>query len=159
MAKKKYKAAKGARFNDKMAAILGDILEKFGDSLTPEQLVEVARPARSPIHKLFTWDNTKAAHAFRVAEARDHIRHLEVIIIHDKKPMATRAYHAVVIDAEEPSEKHYTSLSAIVKSPELSQQVVRQAKREAVGWRKRYADYSSIFGGVFREIDRVTAGT
>jgi len=159
MAKKKYRAAPRAPFNDKMAAIIGGILEQFGDSLTPEQLVEIARPTRSPIHKLFCWDNTKAANMYRVEQARYIIRHVEIEIVYDKKPMRTRAYHAVVIDSEAPNEKHYTSIAAIQKSPELASQVIRQAGRELKGWRTRYKDYSSIFGGVFREADKVLAGT
>ena len=161
MAKKrqKYRAAKGARFNDKMAEVLGEILEKFGDALTPEQLVEIARPARSPIHKLFTWDDTKAAHEYRVEQARNHLRHIEVVIIHEGKTRNTRAYHAVVIDVDEPNEKQYVTHAAIMKSPELSRQVVKQASKELKVWRTRYTDYSAIFGGVFREADRVLAGT
>ena len=138
-----------------MAEILGGILEQCGDSLPPERLVEIARPVRSPIHNLFTWDDARAAYLFRVRQARDHIAHLEIIIIHEEKPFSTKAYHAVVIDREKPHEKQYTTLEAIMNSPDLSLQVVRQAKLEANRWRRKYRDYASIFGGVFREIDKV----
>ena len=50
----------------------------IGDSATPEQIVDRARDPNSELHKLFTWDDTKAAENWRKYEARQ-ITHFLII--------------------------------------------------------------------------------
>jgi len=42
--------------------------------LQPEIVVEEARPSASPLHSRFTWDNSEAAHQYRLWQARTLIR-------------------------------------------------------------------------------------
>lgn len=50
------------------------IAEENGGLLKPEIVVAEARPRSSPLHSRFTWDNTKAAHEYRLWQARQLIR-------------------------------------------------------------------------------------
>lgn len=47
-------------------------------SLTPEAMVAAASLASSPLYELFEWDDTKAAHSFRLSQARGIISRVTV---------------------------------------------------------------------------------
>lgn len=42
--------------------------------LDPHKVVDAARPKTSPLHRFFDWNNTKAAEAWRIHQARQLIR-------------------------------------------------------------------------------------
>jgi hypothetical protein len=53
------------------AQIIGEYIElHFPDGVTPHQLLEVATPKSSPIHKYFDWNDESAAHKYRLDQAR-----------------------------------------------------------------------------------------
>lgn len=52
-----------------------EIME-IGEAATPEQIVERAKDPDSELHKLLTWDDTKAAANWRKYEARQITYHL-----------------------------------------------------------------------------------
>lgn len=58
-------------------------LQRDNARLTPVQLIEQSRSANSALHRYFTWDDTEAAHAFRVIQARQVLR---VVIRLQPKP-------------------------------------------------------------------------
>lgn len=149
-----YQPAKGAQYNAKQAVVLGKVLEQLGESVTPQQVVDAARPAKSPIHSLFEWNDTEAAEAYRLWQARSHISHLEIVVRTPEGDIETRAYHSVVIVTEDTKARGYSHMANIQRSPALAQQVIANALRELEGWQKRYGEYDSIFGGVFTAINR-----
>lgn len=149
-----YKASKGASYGDDTAQVLGEVLEQLGDEVTPKMLVKAAKPKASPIHKLFEWNNDAAAERYRLVQARMHINHLEIIIVVDDAETQTRAYHNVRV-VEDEAERSYVHMDAVVRSEGMSAQVVAKAVHELQGWQRRYQEYQAIFGGVFREIERV----
>ena len=51
---------------------------------TPEELVRSAKSPRSPVHKLFEWDNREAGHEYRLLRARVMVNSLQVEIITPK---------------------------------------------------------------------------
>lgn len=54
--------------------IIGETLKELestsGGKIQPETIVDAARPADSPLHKCFTWDNSKAAELWRKGQAK-----------------------------------------------------------------------------------------
>lgn len=56
-------------------SVAEEIME-IGEAATPEQIVERAKDPDSELHKLFTWDDTKAAANWRKYEARQIVCHL-----------------------------------------------------------------------------------
>lgn len=50
------------------------LFEKNGKSLSSEQLVMAAEAESSPIHDLFTWNNRRAAHLYRLRQAARILR-------------------------------------------------------------------------------------
>jgi hypothetical protein len=150
-----YKPARGAQYGIKQAQALGHVLENLGEHVTPEQVVDAARPAKSPIHSMFEWNDTAAAEQHRLWQARQHISHLEIVVRTESGDLETRAYHSVVIVTGDDKQRGYSHMVDIRKSTDLSDQVIAKAFRELEGWKERYAEYKSLFGSVFAAIDKV----
>lgn len=153
---KSYKPASGARYGSEQAAVLGAVLEGLQE-ITPAALVDSARDESSPVHSMFTWDDGLAAELYRQSEAGHHIRHLRIVIEKDSgDTQETRAFFSVKAaesDGEENGQRTYVHVSTVASSPDLSEQVIAQAKRELGSWRDRYSEYRSVFGSVFAAIE------
>lgn len=54
------------------------ILDRYGE-VRPSVLVEEARNEKNPAHNAFEWDDEKAGHEFRLMQARQLIRKVEVV--------------------------------------------------------------------------------
>lgn len=60
--------------------------------LTAEAVVADARKKTSPIHDVFEWDDSKAAHSYRVGQARQLIASVEVEFVRDYKTVTAPAW-------------------------------------------------------------------
>lgn len=70
---------------------LAELYRSWGE-LTPRLVVEAAADDTSPLHSLFTWDDTVAAQAFREEQARHVIRSVRVVITTSAARISTVAY-------------------------------------------------------------------
>lgn len=59
-------------------AVMDEMEEKLGRDVEAQDVLDAARPEKSPLHGLFTWDDSKAAEQFRLSQARCVIRCLRV---------------------------------------------------------------------------------
>lgn len=67
--------------------------EEIGDKgITPEEVLEKAMDENSELHKCFEWNDTVAAHKYRLLQARSVIRML-VKVTEDKDEPPTRVLH------------------------------------------------------------------
>ena len=62
------------RSNQALIAELKRIAADHGGELKPEDVVAEARIETSPLHDIFEWDDTEAAHQYRIWQARQLIR-------------------------------------------------------------------------------------
>lgn len=115
-------------------------------SFTPKQVVETATAPSSPLHKYFEWDDSRAAHAYRLTQAR----HLVGAIYIDSSDGPLRAYESVVID----SQKLYVPVATIAESKDLVAQVLKAALNELIFWKTKHQRHQHFFGGIFDEIDK-----
>lgn len=135
-----------------------------GGYVEPAAVVDASRPEDAPAHHLFEWDDDVAAEQYRLVQAREVIRSIEVIV---PDHTATRAFVAVVVaaDATEDdtgsaddvttgglrTETRYTSTFAAMRDPQLKAQVLERAVRDLAAWRRRYASlqqFAKLFGAV-----------
>ena len=153
-----YRPRKGARFTVAQANAIGRVLEKIGFDARPQQLVDAARPADSPIHRFFEWNNAKAAEAHRVQQARLYINHIDVIVLTDEGEKPKKAFHSVIVNRGESSSRGYCSLETIVENEDLTAQVVARALRQANYWSDQYKEFSSYpeLRGIFAAIEAAT---
>lgn len=137
---KKYKARTGYYLHsDKEAQIVGTFFEEkfpLGSILT-DAVVEFAQPKTSPIHKYFEWDDTKAAHEFRLDQARKLIKSIVVEIDGSNVP----AYQNIYI---ENSGRSYLETAQCMETESIWDQVLASALKEAVNWANRYRTYKDL---------------
>jgi hypothetical protein len=67
-------------------------LESKQGKLTPQQVLEAARDEESPLHRFFEWDDSTAAEAYRVEQARDLIKKVKVIIQYEETEIKLPRY-------------------------------------------------------------------
>lgn len=60
--------------------LMASEMREGGGLLRPERLVERASNKKHPLHDFFCWDDTRAAHLYRVDQARELIRRVEVTV-------------------------------------------------------------------------------
>lgn len=154
---RQYRAAPGARFGHEDAARYGRFLERkagLGENLVPpERIIELAQPDDSPLHDQFTWDDSHAAHRWRIVEARTLVSHLVYAKEVDGEEVMVRAFHNVTIRNGH-RQRGYVSDRVVWKRPDLAEQVVTKAIRELEGWRDRYRAYSEL-AGVVAKVEEV----
>ena len=135
---------------------LQSIRKSNNGEITPENILEKARLKKSPLHKAFNWDDKKAANQFRLYEARNMSRCLNITI--KEKPERPVQWLAVVTVArpdEQPARKVYKSIEDILKDPVSRDELLSRAITEALSYRKKYHMLSEL-ALIFTAMDEVT---
>ena len=115
------------KLTDEAAAELKRMEDKRG-RLTPQEIVEAARPEDSILHGCFEWDDGKAAEAWRLEQARELIRRVKIEVVVEERTIRTVAY---VRDPDrEPAEAGYQSILRVTKAGAGD---VLRAELEAIG--------------------------
>jgi len=129
-------------------------LERTNGTLTPDAVVEAARKNTSPLHAHFTWDNSEAAHKYRLVQAAWLIRTVKVKVVVGKTTENTRAF--VRVSTEEQPTGHYVNLSAALNNPSWREQMLTQALAELECLRRKYSVLHEL-RKVFHAIDGAVA--
>ena len=75
--------------------VVRDELLKLQDRkgrITPQAVVDEASDPKHPLHKLFEWDDSAAARKYRLDQARELIRSVEVVIHTESHEIEVVAY-------------------------------------------------------------------
>ena len=110
-------------------ARLNRIANAHHGRLTPELVVRDARDRKSPLHKLFEWDDSKAAHAYRIEQAR------RVITIRCEERLTVRELAApcfVRDPAAAAAEQGYRSVASLKDDKDAAREVVEDELRRIV---------------------------
>ena len=114
---------------------------------TPEELVRAAKNKRSPVHKLFQWDDRAAAHEHRLLQARVIVNSLQVEIITPQgKPG-----HVIAFIRSSDHGRHVATLEAT--SEEVTE-AMQECWRDMLNFRARYKNLE-IASTVISAIDDV----
>lgn len=70
------------------------IQEEKGE-INPELIVEHAKDKKSALHNYFVWDNKTAANKYRLQQASELLRRIEVRVVKDGEPKTLRAFEVV----------------------------------------------------------------
>lgn len=116
---------------------LAEIEAKSGN-LTAFNVVDAARPKRSPLHGAFEWDNTVAAESWRLEQARSMIKSIEIVTIDDQgeaEPVSRPVYFNV--QPTNPDGRYgggyYKNREALIESVEEWQLALQLAKNQLAG--------------------------
>jgi hypothetical protein len=141
------------------AKVVGEVIETIARTkrLKAKEcaaaLVESSRDANSPTHHLFEWDDTAAAEAYRLEQARQIIMSV-VVVFEDAPSEPVRAFPVITtggVGSIQP-------MTRILEDKDMTAALLEQAKRDAVAWANRYSRLKSRaeLRGVFRAIETMT---
>ena len=85
-----WRADTGSLYKGIDAQLVAEEIASLGESVTPEQVVEMAKDENSETHKCFTWNDTVAAEKWRRHEARQIFCNLIIkteVVEEDKAPV------------------------------------------------------------------------
>lgn len=131
-----------------------ELAQKHGE-LTPQLVLWEASRESSPLHALFTWDDTEAANAYREQQARGLIRKVKVKLINYQEETETplRAFVNVKTqDADDVTRSRYIHVEKVLRDDDLRQQMLENAKRELAAFKNKYAILAEL-SRVFTAID------
>ncbi len=135
------------------AQIAGDFLDQLkvrhNGHLSPRAVVEAARDEASPIHAHFEWDDTVAAEHYRQQQAGYMLRCL-VVRTPEVEHKPVRAFVSVSLS----DERSYVGTQEAMADPDMRGQVLAQALREMVSFRRRYRELEEL-AEIFTAIDRL----
>lgn len=166
-----YYAVPGSGLTDKDAAVIGPEvarLEKRGASRVHDVLT-AARDRQSPLHRyVFDCSRSDAADRYYLHNAGHVVRSIQVEVVTRRKPDSEpvphrmRAFYPVHRDdasseEDDGRERHYVSISTVLRSVDYSTQVWREGLRYLQLFRSRFKDYDDIFGPVIAAIDETEA--
>ena len=125
----KYKGKKGTPANvipqgklQRYANRVNGLMGKNGGKITPLQIVKDAENHRSPLHEYFEWDNSKAAHEWRLQQARVLLGAVVQVVVVSGKRKEHRSFfnvHDVVT-----KEKVYVTLETAIKTKSYRDELI-----------------------------------
>lgn len=121
--------------NPAVVAELKRIAAENGGVLQPETVVREAEPKSSPLHSRFTWDDSEAAHQYRIWQARQLIRvSVEVLAGTDK---VVDVFVSLSTDRQKES-GGYRVMTEVLSDADLRQQMLTDALNELEVFRAKY---------------------
>lgn len=104
--------------------------------IQPAVVVDEAEDPESPLHRYFEWDDTEAARAYRLVQARSLIARVRVNV----KTAGPQLVN-VVIRTGETARRGYVPIERAVTEPDLYEQIVADAYRGITMYRNRLSAF------------------
>lgn len=105
---------------------LEELVEKFQEHLTKEEILAEARRSHSPLHKLFDWDDVEASERWRRKQVQSMMASL--VVRKKGKPTRTRAF--VFVKIPKHGRSCYIPLRSALGQPELRDQITQRGTRQ-----------------------------
>lgn len=124
-------------------------IQKEEGRVTADLLLERARSVSSCLHGVFEWDDERAAHEHRLAQARLVLRSLQIVTPNGE---AARMY--VAVDVEESRGKQYVPTVQAMKVPEWREFVMEEALNDLRSLKAKYAAFKEM-AALVEDVDRI----
>lgn len=98
------------------------LIVKNNGRITPDAVIADAQDKESPLHGVFEWDDSKAAHQYRLEQARELIRSVKVEIVTSERIISTVRY---IRDPSAAGEQGYVEVSKIRGEREIALTALR----------------------------------
>lgn len=140
------------KMNKKIQNELMALCNANGGILKAEDVVDFAKNPQSAMHSHFTWDDSEAAHQWRLHQARMLIR-VTVVVSPDKKDHM-RAYVSLGDDRYDGG--GYRVMATVLTDEERRRQLLDEALLEVNRWMQKYNRLSEL-AKVFEAINALDA--
>lgn len=108
---------------------------KANGVIRPVDVVDAAREESSPLHGWFNWDDSEAAHQYRLLQARNLLRVYVIVDTPESNPV--RALVSLTTDRNNPG-GGYRAIADVMGDQELRDQLLRDAFVQLGNLRKKY---------------------
>jgi hypothetical protein len=131
----------GAKYADpqKIGEALDAVAKANGGRIEPEAVVEAARDPANHLNKHFEWNDTKAAAAHRLEQARGIIRIVRVEN-EDSESGTCRAFFSITDERG----RAYRPARAVISSASMMLALRKRAKAELEAFQTRYKEIKEI---------------
>jgi hypothetical protein len=131
-------------------------IAKMNDGLLKaKDVVEAARPVKSPLHSKFTWDDSEAASEYRLEQARRLIRTTIQYIEVGGENQSFRVFCSLTPDRENEG-GGYRETTAVLANRRFRDQLLEDARSEMESFESKYARLQEL-AGVIKEIRKALA--
>jgi hypothetical protein len=138
----------GAKVDDAaVAARIAELCFQHG-SITPEMVLEEAKPKTSVLHNCFEWDDTEAGRKYRLWQARNLIT--SVRVVYETKPP-----ERVYVRVETAPARYKTIENVTVAERDV---LIAEAARGLRAWLNRYHELSERLPSVYQQAQMVLEG-
>jgi len=124
------------------AQVVGEELEsirqKGGGRLIPKAVVDDARPATSPLHPAFEWDDSVAGEEYRIHQARQIIRAVHVVV--EDNGESTNETRPVFVHIDKGADKYYQAAAVAVTNVDEFQAALKELVKKVAGAQKALRD-------------------
>lgn len=130
---KRYQFRESSAVRGVDAQTVGEELERIHAQhgvLQASVVVDEARPEDAPLHPAFEWRDKIAAEQYRVWQARNIIKSVEVVVQVDGKPEASPVYVHCPQPQEDRKPNGYQPVSVVVNRPDLYAIALGEAARK-----------------------------
>lgn len=103
----------------------------------PEKVVEAASNPDSPLHRYFEWDDSEAAHQYRLHQAR---RLVVRVIVKDASRKPTRV-NVVIRRADGSERRGYVPVERAANDEDMCNQILHDTKRALTAYRTRLSAF------------------
>ena len=131
-------------------------IEREKGAVTARDLVDRARPEDSALHRLFEWNDAKAAEHYRIQQASQILCALSITMSESPEATVVRAYMNVAEDADNPTRRTGTFINThdAFMDEEKRNLILRVAIRELKELERKYAKLTEL-AEVFKAIDKL----
>lgn len=127
-----------------------------GGALTPEAIVEAARAEESALHDKFDWDDSEAAHAWRIHQARNLLRVVVTYIGPAEDQICTRVFVSLTTDRTKGGDG-YREIEAVMSNQEYRDQLLADALEEMRRFEQKYSalkELAGVFSAMRKAVSR-----
>jgi len=110
------------------------IAKEHNGIIRPAIVIEKARDSKSPLHNCFEWDNSKAAEAFRLEQARGLIRTYVTVFSEETHPQDV----FVSLSTDRKAGGGYRVLADVIGDADMKKILLKDALNEMVYFTKKY---------------------
>ena len=129
--------------NERKRAELEKIAAASAGRLTAAAVVEAARDSAHPLHGFFDWDDTTAAHQHRLAQGRELIRSVRVVV--EVKGLAVVAPY-YLSDPEPVKDGGYLAIPTVRTDAKLATRMILEELHRAASAIKRAREVAAALG-------------
>lgn len=130
---------------------LTNIYQNYGE-LTPQIVVDEARPKNAPLHSHFEWDNREAGEAYRRMQAARLIRSVPLQYDSTDRTKYVRAFSSVR-EAGDPAAQGYQPTEEVLADPLSAKILLRECERAIADLQRKFGHLAE-FADLLRKAAR-----